>query len=365
MDRPNEDHVGSGLRIGYFPFRPGLNPYQSLFANAVEGAGFTVDRIAPMKLLPLQRLARSRVDLFQLDWPHDWYHGRNAVTQAFKTIQYLAGLQHLRRRPLVWTAHNLQAHDARDENREHRMIQHLIDRCDGIIVMSPVARELLECTYALPRATRVAVIPHGHFIDVYPNRISRAEARDGLSIDSAARVALSFGRIAPYKGTTQLISAFGAISRPGDILLIAGEAADPSFVDHLRTLAKDMGAQRGEIRIVAETIAPEHVQRYFNACDVVALPFEKILNSGSLLLAMSFGKCVVAPIMGSIPETVCPEGWFPFDTGVPGALASSLQRALACNDREAREATILGFTKGRYGWDQIGEAVGSLYRQCV
>lgn len=361
------DGLGSQrpLSVGYFSFRPGLNPYQTLFANAIEHAGARVEKIAPMKLLPLQRAARAPVDVFQFDWPHDWYNGRNAYTRVFKKAQYITGVRSFADRPLVWTAHNLKRHDAHNDDYEHKMIQRLIDYCDGIIVMSKAAGSLLDATYRVGARTKVVVIPHGHFIDAYPNKVPRDEARRVLSISPDARVVLSFGRIVPYKGTSRLISGFAKFARQGDLLIIAGPTDDAVFVERLRSLAREVAPQGAEIRIVAEAIAPGHVQHYMNACDVVALSFDNILNSGSLMLAMSFGKCVVAPALGSIPETVCPSGWFPMGSGQPDSIASALYDALTCGDRQAREAAVLDFTRNRYNWDHIGRAVTTLYRSLL
>src|SRR5690606_10250440 len=46
----------------------------------------------------------------------------------------------------------------------------------------------------------------------------------------------------------------------------------------------------------------EMVADFFAASDVVVLPFRNILNSGSLILALSFNRPVVAPAIGSLTE---------------------------------------------------------------
>ena len=44
------------------------------------------------------------------------------------------------------------------------------------------------------------------------------------------------------------------------------------------------------------------LRHFFLACDLVALPYRKIMNSGALFLALSFGRPVLVPEMGSMRE---------------------------------------------------------------
>ena len=135
------------MRVGYFPFKPGGNPYQTLFANAIEHAGHSVLKIPPSKWFPLQKASFAKVDLLQLDWPHDWYRGKSAFTRFLKQLMYVDGLRKIKKIPVVWTAHNLVAHDSENIAFEQAMIQKLIDVTDGIIVMSERAKKQLEGMY--------------------------------------------------------------------------------------------------------------------------------------------------------------------------------------------------------------------------
>jgi beta-1,4-mannosyltransferase len=350
------------LRVGCFPYRPGSNPYQRLFADALESAGASVERIPPRKLAPLQRAASRPVDLLQLDWPHDWYQGRNAWTRAVKQVLYRDGLRRLRRRPMVWTAHNLKAHDAPDTDYEHRMLQALIDVCDGIIVLSSASGELLRGTYQVPSHTRVEVIHHGHYIGCYPDTMTCVEARERLGIPAEARVVLLLGRLQPYKGLEELLAAFGEVGQTGDVLLLAGKTVSEAYAASLRRTIAALARPGLRVELVDAVVPDEELQVYYHACDVVALPFRQVLNSGSLLLAMSFGCPVVAPRLGSIPEVACPEGWFGYDAADPRGLARALSEALAASASRDLRPRIRAFTADRYGWDSVGAQAVRLYR---
>ena len=81
------------LTVNYFPYKPGSNPYQRLFADCLENSGITINRIAPKKIFPLYFASQGEPDFIHLDWPHDFYAGRNIFTRTLKTLMYYAGLE--------------------------------------------------------------------------------------------------------------------------------------------------------------------------------------------------------------------------------------------------------------------------------
>jgi beta-1,4-mannosyltransferase len=153
------------------------------------------------------------VDLLQLDWPHDWYQGRNAWTRALKQLMYRDGLRRLRKVPVVWTAHNLRAHDAPDAAFEHRMIQALIDVCDGVIVLSEASGALLRSEYRVPATTAVRWCRTATTSAATRTPSPAHEARERLGLPRRRAVVLSLGRLQPYKGLEELVAAFGEVGR--------------------------------------------------------------------------------------------------------------------------------------------------------
>ena len=364
VQRPSRNDP-SALRVGVFPYNPGYNPYQQLFADAVEDAGATVVRIGPRKILPLDHALSYGTDILHLDWPHDLYLGRNPALQFLKRGMYGWGLHRLRGRPLVWTAHNLVGHDSADAAYEHQMIQRLIDRCDGIVSFSHAAKAALRHDYRIPATAEVAVIPHGHYVDAYPNTVTPAQARSTLGLPSDAIVVLGFGTFAAYKGYDLLIDAFRKIGRRDAVLLLAGPAKDPALVARLTAMAAECRENDIDVRLMADTIAAEEVQNYFNACDLVCLPFRSILNSGSLMLAMSFARCVVAPSMGSVSEVAYPDALFDYAPDNPDGLRESLARAMETTNLADRGRDAMRYALESCGWDKTAAGTLGLYERIL
>ena len=359
------------ITVGSFPYSPGFNPYQRLFTEAIETAGVKVKRIPPEKWFPLQRALTIQCDILHLDWPHDWYRGKNLLSQTIKTSMYFQGLKKIRSRPVVWTAHNLVSHDSSNSSREKQMIQALINECRGIMVMSNSAEQKLRESYDIPECASVKKILHGHYIDCYLNQVSRAEARERFSISEDQFVYLVAGAIKPYKGHKEVIRAFAKCSSESDVLVIAGQISE----DFLKNLREDISGVsdhcRGEIRLIPGFIENHELQYYYNATDVTVLPFLDVLNSGSLLLAMSFGSPVIAPKLGSIPEIAPPDHYFGYETSCNpiGALETALKKSKEQLCQKSKSETvkqeIIAFTKSQYDWRSSGENLALWYRSIL
>jgi beta-1,4-mannosyltransferase len=63
-------------------------------------------------------------------------------------------------------------------------------------VHSNAAAQLAEQRFKIA-PSKLHVIPHGHYIDAYPNEISQEDARTALDLPDDARVFLFLGRIEP------------------------------------------------------------------------------------------------------------------------------------------------------------------------
>ena len=98
--------------------------------------------------------------------------------------------------------------------------------------------------------------------------------------------------------------------------------------------------------------------------DVVVFPYEHVYQSGALLLAMSFGKAIIASDIPGLREYLDDgvEGVL-CDTGKPTHLAREIL-ALAREDarREALGAAAREVSLESYAWDGIAQQIEGIYR---
>ena len=280
---------------------PNTNPYGGLLSAALERRGVEVEFTIAFDEAHL-RQNRGRVDVLHFNWPHyDYYHDDAAImTRQMREFVRCLELARELGYKVVWTAHNLYPH-----NRTHQDIDHIcrLELCrlaTAVIAHCEVAAAGVRGAFG--RTHDLFVIPHGHFIGVYPDLVTRAQARDLLGVPDSAFAYGFFGSIQPYKGVEDLIASFQRLTGEDCWLLISG-SGQADYLASVRERAAD------HPRIVLRTYArapSEDIGLIMHAADVATLPFVATLTSGTLILALSWAKPVIAPALGCFPATVPP-----------------------------------------------------------
>ncbi|QIA26645.1 glycosyltransferase family 4 protein [Thermaerobacter sp. PB12/4term] len=338
MNQPAMSGGGPGLRVWMLPDYSSSNPYQRLLADALADLGVQVTlarRLADVPPAAVARRSGDDVAVIHLHWTHGYMLDRRAWMTALKGMRLLAWLRAMRRRgaALVWTVHNLHDHDRRQPQLERFFHRRLVRLCDALIVHCDYARQATAGAFAVPERLRrrIFVMPHGHYLGVYGEPWDRQQARSRLDIDPDAVTFLYLGAIRPYKGVPRLVRAFREFPEEGVRLVVAGQPATDALRDEIEAAAA--GDRR--IRLVLERVPDEDIPLFMGAADAVVMPYEDIFTSGTVILAMSFGRPVVAPRRGCLAEVVDDQGGFLYPPDDPTGLVQALREALAHRHRLA------------------------------
>jgi glycosyltransferase involved in cell wall biosynthesis len=264
-----------------------------------------------------------------IHWFDPYLFSNSLLKTLFKTIGTLVELLVLRLMnvSIVWTCHNVKAHDT-----PHPRIEFLFKRvfigtclCEHMFVHCEKVKNELLTTYGLDEAakSRMTAIPHGHYIDNHENTVEKPTAQRELSVEDAENVFLFFGLIRPYKNVVSLIEAFKRVATPDERLVIAGNPSDEAIGHRVREAVGD------DDRILTrlQFIPSDRIQVYMNAADAVVLPLENITMSGSTILGMSFERALIVPRIGCIPEIIGDDGAVMYDPDDPDGLADALTAA--------------------------------------
>jgi glycosyltransferase involved in cell wall biosynthesis len=334
------------------------NPYAGLLARSLAPlgveleAGFARDLSAGWL-----RENRGRVDVLHLNWPHYMYNvpdlaGR--VAACADLIGHLALARELGYQ-LVWTVHNLYPHESLHPDLDRLARLAITSLSTALIVHCRAAADLVAEHFH--RREGVFVIPHGHFIEPYPNTCTRAEARQRMGIPEDRFVFVSFGNLKPYKGLDSLLEAFSAL--PGDdlVLLLALKTRDAYSVEMIER------ARRADPRIViytAQFFGVEEFQFFLNAADAAVMPFTQVLTSGTAITALSFGLPVIAPALGCLPELVDESMGILYEPDRPAALRGAMQTIRGRDLAPLREAAHR--RAASLSWDGIARLTLEAYR---
>ena len=277
------------LRVLAWPIDP-QNPYTaSLYAEM--GRDVKVEEFSMLSL-------RRRHDIWHIHWPEALLNIPNAALAMAKLTAFLTMIDWVRLRggKIVWTVHNLKAHDDLHPSLEAWFVPRYLRRVDGVISLSETALQMALEKFRLLRGLPAAVIRHGHYRNQYPE--APADARSRIGIEADKRIVLFFGEIRGYKNVDTLVRAFRDVRDDRAFLLIAGRPKDAALGARI---AKE-AARDARVRIELGYVEPAHVGRYFGAADLVVLPYRYILNSGAAVLALSFNRPVLVPDLGSMGE---------------------------------------------------------------
>jgi len=233
----------------------------------------------------------------------------------------------------------------------------------GVIAHNKVSQQEVIERMGVPER-RTAIIPHGNYQDAIPSRPTQEESRRALGLPLYGRALLFFGQIKEVKGLDVLLTAMPAIlaAHPDTYLVIAGRPWKTDFRRY-QNLIDGLGfGARCHPRI--RYIRDDEVPLYYQACDLVVLPYRRIYQSGVVLLAMSLGKAVLtSDIPGMTDMIVDGETGFLFRSGESEDLATSVNRALGSPDlmgAVARRGLDLALRK--HNWDDIGRLTAAFYR---
>lgn len=351
----SEDPRPGAATLSIIAIPKGDHPYDRAFYGALERAGV---RVLDGDLSGRWLLAHTRhADYVHLNWPSFLYYvpGRPWTSWAW-LLRFGLSLVFLRASGvrLLWTMHNLYPHAGGRELRIHRVARALVIRLSfRVFVHGPTAAE--EAIREFPAlAPKLRRIRHGHFLGAYPDDLDRLEARRRLGLDPGAPVFAFVGACHPYKNLERLLEAFGKLPAESQ-LLIAGAFPSEPYRARIEALARPLGP-RALVR--AGYVPDADLQLYLKAADVAVFPYRGTLTSGAVMLALGFGRPVVAPRSSAFADAVDESCGVLYAGDGAVELAAAMRRAAATR----WDPELIRRHAGSFDWDEIAarflEALG-------
>jgi len=342
------------------------NPYQRLLAAALTEAGIEATAIHEWsERAPIVGtwLSQGRPDVIHIQWIHNLVGGRSGEPRRRDVAWFEWQLRLVKAlgARVVWTVHNLKSHESTGEDpldaQAHRDI---IERADAIIFHCQYALEALSEMYGASEAARgrMHVIAHGNYVRQYDVDIDQAAAREAMGLPAEGTVFAFVGSIRGYKNVGELLDAFTGVAelKPNDRLLICGKPLPRKLGRDLERIA----AEDPRIVLRLDRMPEEDLSQILRASDAAVMPFRDILTSGSVILALSHGRPVIAPAKGCLPGTLPADATFLYDPDAPDALRDAIR------DAAAADLGAMGLRARTFAdtidWGPIAEETAKLYR---
>jgi len=297
------------------PFRGGIAQFSvatiKALATRVSVKGFTFKQQYPNFLFP----GSSQLDL---ESANEQQYPR--IVSTFLPWTYLRALRHFRKEksavfvtsywmtffaPMMafWAAflpkktkkiaivHNLKPHESRFFDAFFNRL--FVKQYDAFVVLSEaVGQDILQ----VKPTAKIKHIAHPPYA-IEQTALDQAKCRQHLGLDPSKKTLLFFGLIRTYKGLLELIQAFSLLDDQYQ-LLIAGEVYGAAS-NYERALAN---SSNQNWRFVNQFIPNDEVALYFQAADLVVLPYLSATQSGVRALALAQKRAVLCTNVGGLAE---------------------------------------------------------------
>ncbi|MGA7791465.1 MAG: glycosyltransferase [Candidatus Acidiferrales bacterium] len=308
------------------------NSYSECFYPPVEALGVEVYKGECSGRWLLKHL--RNIDYIHIHWPSLFYNEpqRRKCLRKFALFLFFLTLGRLRGARLIWTIHNLYPHERCVIPQLDTLTRRLLVKLGTLFFIhgSSAEADVLREFPAL--AGRTVLIQHGHWIGYYPNTMTCSTARSRLGLTESEFVFLFIGLCKKYKNLEGLIRAFEQL--PGNpVLVISGKFQDVAYEEAIRAA---ITRSRSRIILHSGFVRHEDMQIYLRACDAVTTPYNEILSSGSAILALSFGRPVIAPAIGCLKDLIVEGCGFLYDPSQqPESLRDAMRAAMVARFDEA------------------------------
>jgi beta-1,4-mannosyltransferase len=268
------------------------NPFQYQMIAFLRINGFEVQAGKKEKFGSIYKHVKDfDPEIVYFDWVHSFILGRSVVWSYIKSLLFIAEIIYLssiKKITIIHTLHNTQNHLQLQLSLERVVYGFFLKHCSKIRVYSEAVKQKVIHQFDISPDS-ISVIQDIPYHQYYVSNSTKKNSREHLNIIETGFVFLFFGRIKTYKGLENLIASFLSTARQDDCLLIAGANTDQEYVLKL----KNLSCHDPKIIWFDRFIAKEEVQYFFNAADIIVLPFLRIDHSGTIDLAMSFRKPVI------------------------------------------------------------------------
>jgi len=339
-----------------FPARTNLaeNPYNSIFSENMERMGWIV------KDATIFESIFGRPAIVHLHWPQATTSGKiTTVLRRIVTLLAMLLVQRFKGARIVWTVHNVNAHDAVRPRLEKALMSIVTRLLDGLVFLNKYSREEAIKRYPRLQPLPLAQVAHGVYGTSYPPPPDKQSAREEWGLSGDDTVVGFIGDIKAYKGLHSLLDAASSVT-PGLLhTFIAGRFKDAHYAAHIKRTMNFMLGKGHKITLLERRLSDGEMMSAMAASDVIAFPYSSSYNSGLALLAAEKGFPIIMsnnPAFADLVEQIGQERAQTFE-----CLGGEMLLAVA-NRYRGKEATQSKNFMEHNDWARISAAIDQLYR---
>ncbi len=308
-----------------------------------------------LQLIPYL-IFKNKACIIHIEWLNTWFPFLDEI--IFSLLKKFTKIK------IVYKVHDISRLHLSEENISEKDVKlsrtkrMFFNSVDCFITHNQFVKNLLITNGISEK--KVEVVPHGinNYAPINPE-ISIEYSKTKFRINSGDRVILFFGRISPNKNIESLIDAVDNLNNKGKYkykLLIAGKFSklNKTYQNKIEQLVK-----KDFITTEFGFISNEDIQHYFQAADIISLPYNFIYQSGLPFLAYRYGLPVIAKNTGGIPEDVDKHTGIIYNSD--DELENTIEMFFNKKHSIYTKPEIQKHANEKYSWNAIGKKYEYIY----
>ena len=298
-------------------------------------------------------LEACQPDVIHFNWPEEltgWKVPNEAELNA--TVSRLdRWAKHSR---LIVSVNNLHPHREPGNPMWHRLYAAFYERAEVIHHFSQASKRMVCAEYpSIAGRNHVVRVGFNYDLLLPATRGDRAVARAALGLRPEDMVYLVFGALRFWDEVSLVRHAFKLAKVPNKRLLLSARYNEtgPVWRQRWRRWTWEMWQRRNNVARISGYVPDEDVHKLLDAADCAVVIRQNSLSSGVPCLAMTFGRMVIAPDIGGIPEYLEGAENLLYDGTSAASLSDAMEHA-ARMDRERIGVKNGEIAAGR-AWDGI------------
>ena len=271
-------------------------------------------------------------------------------------LQFLRILKRSGNKKLILTIHNVYPHGRNSEayKTKYALRFRRAAMCfDKFIVHTNHTKKQVIREFDISEE-KIFVVHHGIFEHkAFPPEIEKGSTKK-YSI-------IMYGNQDIYKGTDIFVDALSLLPKdlkPSVKATILGRMDDEMY-NYVTQKEKDL-----DIEIIPRFVSEEELYSNIAKANLIVLPYRDISQSGVLLLALSFHKCILTSDLPSFKETL--EGFQDdmfFETGNAQSMAYVLEKYIRGEIEINMQLKAIDSLNKKYSWESAGQLTYNIYQK--
>ncbi len=247
------------------------------------------------------------------------------------------------------------------DTRKYRKFEKIIDR---VIVHSEYAKRAVKKYFPSFPEEKIHIVPHGDSDFLFNNLIGKMEARKKLNLPADQKLVLFFGQIKKVKGLDVLLKAWAIVrDQMKDAKLLVVGRPWKVEQDLFDGIVKEKNLEPDCI-LNYNYVDNEVIPAYFEAADIVVLPYREIYSSGVMIRALDYRSAIIASDLDTFKNIIVEgENGVLFKNEDEKDLAEKILALI--NDEEKLKHLRINAKKTadeKFSWKLIGEKVNGVYK---